>query len=155
MKVLVKLMSGDLPSINDFKEDRSNLPSIKDFIKEKPTELSESVESELPSYKRLLEKKESAPQDIEEEVVVEPVAGGNFLVLLALIESVRNSIPEVKSYDKELFELVQLIEEVRKEIPVVPEPPVIPEVRYYDDEIQNTKESIPVVPEVKYYDGTD
>jgi hypothetical protein len=69
-----------------------------------------------------------------------------------LIESVRESIPEVKSYDKELYDLMNLIEEVRKEIPVLPEPPEIPEVRYYDEEIQELKESIPVVPEVRYYD---
>ena len=62
--------------------------------------------------------------------------------IIGLIEQVRDSIPEVKSYDKELFELVTLIEEVRKEIPVVPEPPEIPEVKYYDDEISQLQESI-------------
>ena len=46
--------------------------------------------------------------------------------IISLIEQVRDSIPEVKSYDKELFDLVNLIEEVRKEIPVVPEPPEDP-----------------------------
>ena len=37
-------MNEDLPSINDFIEDRSNLPT-----------LNESVESDLPSYKDFIE----------------------------------------------------------------------------------------------------
>ena len=79
---------------------------------------------------------ESIPQVIREQP-------DNTALIVNLIESVRNSIPEVKSYDKELYELVQLIEEVRKEIPVVPEPPEfpeIPEVRYYDEQIDNLQE---------------
>ena len=39
-------MNEDLPSINDFVENRSNLPS-----------LNESVESDLPSYKDFIEEK--------------------------------------------------------------------------------------------------
>ena len=67
--------------------------------------------------------------------------------IISLIEQVRDSIPEVKTYDKELFDLVNLIEEVRKEIPVVPEPPSIPEVKYYDDEIESLKEEVKSVSE--------
>ena len=69
--------------------------------------------------------------------------------VITLIEGVRNSIPEVKSYDKELYQLMTLIEELRREIPEIPE---IPDVKYYDKEIQELKESIPTIPEVKYYD---
>ncbi len=135
-------MNEDLPSISEFLEDRSELPSI-----------SESVEDVLPSYKDFLEKKEEVEEIVEETVpqVVEQRTDNTELII-NLIESVRESIPEVKSYDKELYDLMNLIEEVRKEIPVLPEPPEIPEVRYYDEEIQELKESIPVVPEVRYYD---
>ena len=42
---------------------------------------------------------------------------------------------------------MNLIEEVRKEIPVVPEPPSIPEVKYYDDEIESLKEEVKSVSE--------
>ena len=50
-------MNEDLPSINDFIEDKSNLPSIH-----------ESIDEDLPSYKDFLEKKEEV---VEEEVLVE------------------------------------------------------------------------------------
>ena len=130
-------MNEELPSINDFIEDISQLPSV-----------SEEVESVLPSVEDYIEKEEEV---LTEESAVESSTHSTEIIV-SLIESVRNSIPEVKSYDKELYELMQLIEEVRKEIPVVPEPPEMPEVRYYDDEIQELKESIPVVPEVRYYD---
>ena len=122
-------MSEELPSVNDFIEDRSNFSSVESI-----------TEENLPSYKDFIEQKEEI---IHEEV--EPQVEqrqDNTEIIVSLIESVRNSIPEVKSYDKELYELVQLIEEVRKEIPVVPEPPTIPEVRYYDEEIESLKEEV-------------
>ena len=146
-------MNEDLPSINDFIEDRSNLPT-----------LNESVESDLPSYKDFIEEtgddivvnmdggvggswnvQETPEQQtvIREQTIIKEVQDNS--AIISLIEQVRDSIPEVKSYDKELFELVTLIEEVRKEIPVVPEPPEIPEipeVKYYDDEISQLQESI-------------
>ena len=50
-------MNEDLPSINDFIEDKSNLPSIH-----------ESIDEDLTSYKDFLEKKEEV---VEEEVLVE------------------------------------------------------------------------------------
>jgi len=122
-------MSEELPSVNDFVEDRSNFSSVESI-----------TEENLPSYKDFIEPKEEI---IHEEV--EPQVEqrqDNTEIIVSLIESVRNSIPEVKSYDKELYELVQLIEEVRKEIPVVPEPPAIPEIRYYDEEIESLKEEV-------------
>ena len=122
-------MSEELPSVNDFIEDRSNFSSVESI-----------TEENLPSYKDFIEQKEEI---IHEEV--EPQVEqrqDNTEIIVSLIESVRNSIPEVKSYDKELYELVQLIEEVRKEIPVVPEPTTIPEVRYYDEEIESLKEEV-------------
>ena len=157
-------MNEDLPSINDFIEDRSNLPSVNDFIKESHTELSERTEVELPSYKDFLEKREPEPQVIQEEVVAEPLVSGTDLSsVITLIEGVRNSIPEVKSYDKELYELMYKIEELRRDIPefksydqeireLKESIPTVPEVRYYDREIQELRDSIPSVPEVKYYD---
>jgi len=44
-------MSKDLPSIDDFAEDNSNLPSINDY-------LTEEVEEDLPSVKNFIEKQE-------------------------------------------------------------------------------------------------
>ena len=143
-------MNEDLPSINDFIEDSSNLPSVSDFIEETPTKLSESVE--LPSYKEFLEE-EPTPQVKEQPSVV----SADLSSVITLIEGVRNSIPEVKSYDKELYELMHLIEELRKDIPVVKSyDQEIREIKEsipsYDKEIKELRESIPTVPEVKYYD---
>ena len=156
-------MNEDLPSINDFVENRSNLPS-----------LNESVESDLPSYKDFIEEKGDnivvnmdggvgGSWNIQEEVQTIEDADGNsfaevkdiippFPELIRMINDVRKDIPdipEIKSYDEELYQLTCLIEELRKDIPDIPE---FPEVKYYDEEIQELKESIPTVPEVKYYD---
>ena len=141
-------MNEDLPSINDFVEDRSELPSV-----------NEGVETELPSYKDFLEERvEEVVADIDDQYShhfeqAQPappvVVQTDLSSVITLIEGVRNSIPEVKSYDKELYELMSLIEELRREIPEIPE---FPDVKYYDKEIQELKESIPTIPEVKYYD---
>ena len=134
-----------LPSVKNFMGNESNLPSINDFISVK--------EENLPSYDEFVEIKEEA---VIEEETHEPVDSedDSTRVIVSLIESLRNSIPEVKSYDKELYELMNCIEEVRKDIPDVPE------VKYYDEQISELQESIqevrkdiPQVPEVKYYDS--
>ena len=52
-------MNEDLPSINDFIEDKSNLPSIH-----------ESIDEDLPSYKDFLEKKKKSLQREEDNIVV-------------------------------------------------------------------------------------
>ena len=155
-------MNEDLPSINDFVEDNSNLPSVKDYIEKTPTTISESVENELPSYKEFVTE-ETVKQIEEEEVNSYIPVTADLSSVITLIEGVRNSIPEVKSYDKELYELMHLIEDLRKDIPQVKlydeeirelreSIPTVPEVKYYDREIQELRDSIPTVPEVKYYD---
>ena len=76
---------------------------------------------------------------VEEEVIEED----HIEILYNKIEDVASSIPEQKSYDKE-------IDEIREDINSI----VIPEVRYYDDDIKEIKENINSIeiPEVKYYD---
>ena len=69
--------------------------------------------------------------------------------LVGLVNEVRDNIPdipEIKYYDDDLEKISETIEEVRSQIPVVPE------VKYYDEEIENVKQSISELPEVKYYD---
>ena len=138
-------MSKDLPSIDDFAEDNSNLPSIDDFITEENAE-------ELPSVEDFIEIEEST-QTIED-------ADGNTFAevqdivppwpeLVRMINDVRADIPdipEVKYYDKELEELAEQISN-------------LPEVRYYDreveaicDQVDLVREQIKGLPEVKYYD---
>ena len=145
----------DLPSVDDFAEDNSNLPSVDDFI-------VEEVEEELPSVEDFIEKEE-----IEEGTqTIEDLNGETFAEvedivppwpeLVRLINDVRADIPdipEIKYYDKELEQLAEQISQVRDEIPEVPE------VRYYEREVEAICEQIDLVrseikdlPEVKYYD---
>ena len=133
----------ELPSIDD--EIINDLPSIEDFITEENAE-------ELPSVEDYVELEEST-QTIED-------ADGNTFAeiqdiippwpeLVRMINDVRSDIPdipEVKYYDKELEELAEQISN-------------LPEVRYYDreveaicDQVDLVREQIKVLPEVKYYD---
>jgi len=69
--------------------------------------------------------------------------------LVGLVNEVRDNIPdipEIKYYDDDLEKISQTIEELRSEIPVVPE------VKYYDEDIDQVKQTISDLPEVKYYD---
>lgn len=143
----------ELPSISDYDVDRDNLPSYKEFI--------ESREEILPSINDFL-KEEVA----EETQTIENLDGESFLEvtdvvsapdwseLVRLINDVRKDIPkvpEIKYYDEELEKILENIDEIRNNIP---------EVVYYDQDISSLKEEIgqvrseiPQVPEVKYYEG--
>ena len=143
----------ELPSIDDYIVDLETLPSVEDYI-------TEEVDAELPSVEDYIEIEE-ATQTIED-------ADGNtfaevkdiippFPELIRLINDVRKDIPdipEIKYYDKELESLTEQINQVREEIP---------EVRYYEGEIEAICDQIDLVkqvieknaadiPEIKYYD---
>ena len=120
-------MSEQLPSVDDLLE--SKLPSVDEFIKEE----------DLPSVDEFIGEEPPRP---EEEIA------DNF------IENPDES-DEIES-EKDLTEVLRLINDVRKDIPVVPE---IPEIKYYDEElekltayVEEIKESIPEIPEQKTYD---
>ena len=146
----------ELPSIEDFNRD-DNLPSIKDFITEEKSE-------ELPSVEDYVEKKEEILTEATQ--TIEDADGNSFTEikdivppwpeLVKMVNDVRADIPdipEIKYYDKELEDLAEQISRVRDEIPEVPE------VRYYEKEVEAICEQIDLVreqikdlPEVKYYD---
>tara|TARA_B100001113_G_scaffold297303_1_gene255064 strand:- start:1114 stop:2925 length:1812 start_codon:yes stop_codon:yes gene_type:complete len=110
-------MSKDLPSYEDFDGDKS-LPSVEDYYTEENAE-------ELPSVEEYIE--------IEEETqTIEDADGNSFL--------------EVKDIVPPFPELIRLINDVREEIPD------IPEIKYYDKELEDLAEQISQLPEVKYYD---
>jgi len=115
----------------------ANLPSIDEFI----------VEPALPSVEEFLEKEEV----VEEVQTIEDADGNSFLEvedvikapewgeLVRMVNDVRNDIPEIpeiKDYAPELEELSASIKQVKDEIPVVPE------IRYYENELEALKESI-------------
>ena len=164
-------MSENLPSIDDFTEDNSKLPSIDDIIKEE----------NLPSVEEFIEEEK---EDIVEEKIeesVEEVEAEDLTEVLRLINDVRRDIPdipEIKYYDEELKQLAEQVENIRDNIPEVKDydPTVeaiceqidlvreeikgLPEIKYYDeqvtlieDRIDNLQTEVTNLPEVKYYDA--
>ena len=153
----------DLPSIDDYIVDIESLPSVEDYI-------TEEVNTELPSVEDFIAKEEEEDdfRRIEEATqTIEDVDGNTFAEvkdiippfpeLIRLINDVRKDIPdipEIKYYDKELESLTEQINQVREDIP---------EVRYYEAEIEEICEQIDTlkevvdnnaadIPEIKYYD---
>ena len=115
-------MSKDLPSYEEFDGDES-LPSIEDYITEENAE-------ELPSVEDFIEEEKEVIS--EETVTIEDADG--------------NTFAEVKDIIPPFPELIRLINDVREEIPD------IPEIKYYDKELEELAEQISQLPEVKYYD---
>ena len=134
----------DLPSIEQFVSN-DNLPSIEEF-------LTEEVEQELPSVEDYIEKEEVENLN-EESVNVSGDFNGTLIVgdskeqenqsesyligkILELITDVRKDIPEIpeiKYYDEELEKLCEIVDKVRSEIP---------EVRYYEEDIERLEKNI-------------
>ena len=161
-------MSDQLPSIDDFAEDLSKLPSSEEFIKEDLPHVEEFVEDlsklpssddfikeDLPSVEEFIEEEEIIEEDKIEEPVSEETTD-DLTEILHLIDAVRRDIPEIpeipeiKYYDEELEKLTEYIGQVYD---------CIPEVKYYDAEVESiceqidfVKEEIKDLPEVKYYD---
>ena len=138
----------ELPSISDYGKNRDDLPSYKDFLEKK--------EENLPSVEDFIEKKVVAEetQIVEDLEVTDDVSAPDWSQLVRLINDVRKDIPEIpeiKYYDEELERILQSIEEIKGNIP---------EVVYYDQDISSLKEEIgqvkdqiPEVPDVRYYEG--
>jgi len=161
----------DLLSIEDLIDE--NLPSVEDFIEEGKDDLpslDSLVENNiLPSIKDIPDNEDlPSVEDFteilsEETVSIEDAEGNTFAEiediippwpeLLKIINDVRDQIPdipEIKYYDAELEKLCEIVDEIRNEIP---------EVKYYDTEVEAICEQIDLVrntiselPEVKYYD---
>jgi len=131
-----------------------NLKSIDDYFCEEEDVLEEDIDDNLPSIDDYIE------EVIEEEAIEEEVPEEDSIEdLKVLIEEVRNTIPEIpefKSYDEEILQLLNLIESVQNQIP---EPVEVPEIKYYDDDIDllterinYIRETILNLPEVRYYE---
>ena len=126
-------MSEKLPSYEDFIVDPKNLPSIDDLI----------IEEKLPSVDDFIE-----PPRPEEEIAdlynadsadydFSSVGAGN-----TAVDTTPCSVEEAQ----DLTEIIRLISDVRKDIPE------IPEIKYYDSELESILEQIKEIPEVRYYD---
>ena len=129
-------------------DDYKNLPSIDDF--------TESLE-ELPSIGDLLEE-EDLPSvegyiEVEEEVQTLEDANGEVFAevkdivppwpeLLRLVNDVKESIPEIPEIKSYDNELQELLTHIEQVKESIPE---VPEVRYYEDQIESLKEDIDAV----------
>ena len=103
----------ELPSINDYLGD-GDLPSYKDFLEKK---------EELPSVEEYIA--ESNHNTLKEETqTIENADGESFLEVIDVVKA------------PEWAELVRLVNDVRKNIPE------IPEIKYYDTELYEISEKI-------------
>ena len=118
-------------------DNNDNLPSIDDYKTE-----------ELPSLDSVLEEYQlPSVEDFKEEVKEEEVLTEEVVEEVLVLEE------KVEPRQQDLTEVLHLINAVRKDIPE------IPEIKYYDDEleklstyIEEVKQDIPEIPEIKYYD---
>ena len=174
----------DLPSINDYLEE-SELPSYKDFIEE---------EKELPSVEEYKTHPLEENQTIEDAngntfaEVIDVVKAPEWQELVKLVNDVRKQIPEIpeiKSYDDEIGQISEKIAEIQENFSqydlksdkiydlkakneqfevklseIEQKIPEVPEVRYYEGDIEliyskisRIKEEIESLPEVKYYEN--
>ena len=154
----------DFPSIDEFMVQPENLPSLDELIEDhtscpkgeyfcndekrcKPIPEGHKVLDNGELVKegtQILDDAEGNPH-IEVKDIVPP-----WPELVRMVNDVRSEIPdipEIKSYDRELEALCEIIDQIKESIPVVPE------VRYYEKElktlgesIENVKKSIPSLP---------
>ena len=120
-----------------------DLPSIEDFANNNNLPsvnefIIEEVEVQLPSVEDYIEKEE-LEEIVEEPVAEETESPTDLTEIIRLINDVRKDIPEIpeiKYYDAELEKLCEIVDQVRSEIPE------IPEVRYYEGEIERLEQTI-------------
>ena len=154
-------MSGKLPSYEDFIVDDSSLPSVDELIVKNNLPSVDVIidESNLPSVDELKEENNLPsvddfiePPRPEEEIAdlinadsadydFRSVGAGN-----TAIDTAPCSVEEETDEQQDLTEIIQLINDVRKDIPE------IPEIKYYDSELESILEHIKEIPEVRYYD---
>ena len=140
----------NLPSIEDYSDSSDDLPSINDFL----------IEEELPSVQEFVvpEEEEKDSQTIEDAEgnafieVTDVIKAPEWAELVRLVNNVREEIPdipEIKSYDKELKELEEEINRVRTEIPKNEIEDICHQIDLVRKEIDKNAADIP---EIKYYD---
>ena len=108
------------------------LPSYEDFIID---------ESNLPSVDELIVENNLPSVD---DYIDMSVGAGNTAIVDTAPCSIEEDITQEQQQD--LTEIIRLISDVRKDIPE------IPEIKYYDKELESILEQIKEIPEVKYYD---
>jgi hypothetical protein len=151
------------PSLDDFTDNTEELPSVDEFISEEVVEELPSVEQYIVDVDKEVEYEKQDLPSINEEVVDESLPSVESYIekeeeeieeeVQTLEDANGETFAEVKDIVPPWPELLRLVDEVRESIPD------IPEIKYYDDDlekisqtIEELRSEIPVVPEVKYYD---
>ena len=141
-----------IPEETDLTEVYQDIENLKDRIDNLPKQ--KSYDEDIQSIREELERIEGSipvPEVFDPSDLYE-----NISALKNKLEEVRSEIPIIPEpilYDYQLDQLKEMVVDVRNSIPVVPE------IRYYEDElneiinaIEEVRSEIPVVPEIKYYD---
>ena len=123
-----------------------SLPSIDDFIEEFPSVEEVIIEENLPSIDEFIEKEE---EEIVEETIEEPVEveAEDLTEVIRLINDLRRDIPdipEIKYYDEPLEKLSEQVSYLAAELNSIPEPP---QPKEYDNEVEAICEQIDLVRE--------
>ena len=154
------IVEGELPSVDEVIIEEK-LPSVEEYI-EPPRPEEEIADAIRQSEENEKEPIDTAPCSIEEQ----------YDGVIKLIDEVRQDIPEIKYYDEQLEELTAYVEKVKENIPtydseisaicdVIDElketvrtnAANIPEIRYYDNEIESLENSLKSLPEIRHYEG--
>ena len=141
-----------IPEETDLTEVYRNIENLKDGIDNLPKQ--KSYDEDIQSIREELTRIEDSipvPEVFDPSDLYE-----NISLLKNKLEEVRSEIPTIPEpilYDYQLDQLKEMVVDVRNSIPVVPE------IRYYENElneivnaIEGVRSEIPVVPEIKYYD---
>ena len=142
-----------IPEETDLTEVYQDIENLKDRIDNLPKQ--KSYDKDIQSIREDLARIEGSipvPEVFDPSDLYE-----NISALRNKLEEVRSEIPTIPEpilYDHQLDQLKEMVVDVRNSIPVVPE------IRYYEDElneiinaIEEVRSEIPVVPEIKYYDN--
>ena len=152
LKSDLEKISYTIPEETDLTEVYQNIENLKNRIDNLPKQKSynEDIESIREELVRI-EGRIPVPEVFDPSDLYE-----NISALKNKLEEVRSEIPTIPEpilYDYQLDQLKEMVVDVRNSIPVVPE------IRYYENDlneiinaIEEVRSEIPVVPEIKYYD---
>ena len=144
----------DLPSINDYLED-SNLPSYKDFIEERQ-QLPSVKDYTSESNQNIIEEETQTIEDENGESFLEVVQSQEWSELIRLVNDVRKDIPkipEIRYYDEQLEEICDKISQIQQDYAKSEKINVLSiQNEEFEGKLYDIKEEINNLPEVKYYE---
>ena len=134
------------PSLDDFTDNTAELPSVDEFISEEVVEELPSVEQYIVDVDKEVEYEKQDLPSINEEVVDESLPSVEIYIEKEE-EEIEEEVQTIEDANGETFaevkdivppwpELLRLVDEVRESIPD------IPEIKYYDDDLEKISQTI-------------